>query len=620
MKVDLRSFKGLSRFLAPASGGPLADRALAEKLITLEQLQECVGEQDRSGRPLDEIFVERGYLKPDQVDRLRQPRVPPEVAEASADPARLLGHYVLVSLLGTGGMAEVWKAWDRSLGRWVAVKYLRPDVGHPTQRIEREGRMAGGLSHPGIITIFERGICNERPYLVMPYVEGRPPKGPLPPRDAARLAYEVAQALVHAHGMGVIHRDIKPANILVDAGGRVVVTDFGLAIPGGSGVSLWAMSGTPEYASPEQVRGEVLDARTDIYSLGATLYHLLTGRPPYLGRDAEEIGDRVLADEPPPLQKKVPRAMSAIVKRAMARKREDRYEKVADLAADLKVFLENSRGWPKPDRRHVLAVVAAGVVSWAATYFFLAGGREREERQAALQSLLDGERALSQAERLRADPSVPAPEVAEAARRALPHFTLALRRSGGADAEASASLGRCHELLGEDLLAEGYYKEAPSHRPARLALVRIWLRRHLEGRRDRDWKATAARELELIQSGKPGDPAGGLLRFTQSKWAETVADGSKALEHERHDDMLLTAVAAAALELGRWEEAARRFDQAVRLRPWDATLWHRKGLALAGKGDSAAAAEAFGEALRKAPAAWPLRRECERRHAEQTKR
>ena len=191
MKLDPRSFKGLSRFLAPSAGGPLADRALEERLISAEQLQECIQEQDRSGRPLDELLVERGFLKTEEVTRLKQPPLPAEVLEAAGDPLRHLGHYVLVDQVGAGGMAEVWKAWDRSLGRWVAVKYLKPDIGHPTQRIEREGRMAGRLSHPGIISIFERGQYGGRPYLVMPFVQAKPLPAPMPPLEAARLVLEL---------------------------------------------------------------------------------------------------------------------------------------------------------------------------------------------------------------------------------------------------------------------------------------------------------------------------------------------------------------------------------------------------------------------------------------------
>src|SRR5262249_20104993 len=161
----------------------------------------------------------------------------------------IVAQYILVMRAGMGGMAEVWKAWDRSLGRWVAIKFLKEEVGHPSQRLEWEGQMAAQLSHPGIITIHERGEKDGRPYLVMPPVNGAPPKSPMKPKDAARVALQVAQALVHVHRNNIIHRDVKPANVLVEAGGRVVLADFGLAIPSSSGSSRWAISGTPEYAS-----------------------------------------------------------------------------------------------------------------------------------------------------------------------------------------------------------------------------------------------------------------------------------------------------------------------------------------------------------------------------------
>jgi hypothetical protein len=148
MNLDPRSFKGLSRFLAPSAGGPVADRAVHEKLITSEQLQECVAEQDRSGRPLDEILVERGYMTVDDVTRLRSPAVPTAVLPWLSNPDRVLDHYILISLLGTGGMAEVWKAWDRSLGRWVAVKYLKREVGHPCSGSSGKGGWRGSSPIP----------------------------------------------------------------------------------------------------------------------------------------------------------------------------------------------------------------------------------------------------------------------------------------------------------------------------------------------------------------------------------------------------------------------------------------------------------------------------------------
>ncbi len=610
MNLDPRSFKGLSRFLAPSAGGPLADRALAEKIISPAQLEEAIRRQDQTGRPLDEILVELGYLKKDEVTRLRHPPLAPEVVRAAEDPGRHLGHYVLVSLLGTGGMAEVWKAWDRSLGRWVAVKYLKEGIGHSTQRIEREGRMAGGLSHPGIITIFERGNHNGRAYLVMPFVDGRPPQAPLPPREAARLALEVAEALIHAHKMGVIHRDVKPGNILVEAGGRVVLADFGLAIPGGSGASLWAMSGTPEYASPEQVRGEILDARTDIYSLGATLYHLLSGRPPFTGLDAGEIGEKVLKDPPAPLRR-ISSGLARIVGRAMSRDRESRYPTIDELAGDLGRFLEKGRR--KAGARGILAVLfVLALVPWAGTWLLRSQEGTAVRREEARRGLDLGRGELARAEQLRVDPQTAPADVRAAAAAAVPHFKAALAVAEGELPEASAGLGRSYELMGLETDAEREYRRAEPLVQARMGLARLWLGRHLAGRRDRDWATEALGLLQRVSLERPDDPAQVLARFAAGRWAEVLSLGAAAVHRERYDEMLYLAMGVAARELARWDEAVRRCEQATRLRPNDPTFWYHRALAHEGKGDRAGAREALGRARSLAPPEWGLKEEAEK--------
>ena len=150
----------------------------------------------------------------------------------------------------------------------------------------------------------------------MPFVDGSGPRAPLPPREAARIALEAARALEYVHAMKVIHRDVKPGNILIGVDGRVVLIDFGLAMSSSSPASRWAVSGTPEYASPEQVRGDILDPGTDIYSLGATLYHLLEGRPPFRGGDTKEIVERVL-NAPLPGMPATPPALGAIDRKSV---------------------------------------------------------------------------------------------------------------------------------------------------------------------------------------------------------------------------------------------------------------------------------------------------------------
>jgi tetratricopeptide (TPR) repeat protein len=602
MKVDPRAFKGLSRFLAPSSGGPVADRAVSEKLVTPEQLHECVLEQDRSGRPLDEILVERGYLKEEDASRLRSPAVPVEVLPWLNDPERILGHYVLVSVLGTGGMAEVWKAWDRSLGRWVAVKHLKREIGHPTQRIEREGRMAGQLSHPSIISIFERGQHAGRAYLVMPFVDGAPPKTPLPAREAARLALEVARALAHAHEAGVIHRDVKPANILVEAGGRVVLADFGLAILDDTATSRWAMSGTPEYASPEQIRGDPLDARTDIYSLGATLYHMLAGKPPFTGTGVEEITAKVLKEDPPKLEG-VPKRLAAVVRRAMSRDRESRFADVLGFAAELESFIEKSRsGFHVRPLWIAVAILSAGI-PWVLTLIILQQLQVGSERREVLQALREADRKLSRAERLRAEPSGGDAE----ARQALVNFRLALRWSRDGEPEAWVGVGRCYEFLGEENPARDAYEMAGNLPAARSALAWLSGRSLLSRRQERDWKTYI---LKNIPAPHP------VRLLAEGKWEAILALPSPAGD----DDSMALVQGVAAVELGRWDDALRCLDAGLRTNSHDGTLMYYRGAALAGKGDAAGAKAAWIEAQLRLPKDAPLRSDVRRRLADVEKK
>ncbi len=611
MKFDARSFKGLSRFLAPSAGGPLADRALAERIISPDQLEDCVREQDRTGKGLDEILVDRGFIKPDQLARLRQPALPAEAVAALEDASRVMNQYILVSTLGAGGMAEVWKAWDRSLGRWVAIKFLRPEIGHPTQRIEREGRMAGGLSHPNLISIFERAQQDGRPYLVMPYVEGSPPRTPLPPREAARVARDVALGLAHAHARGVIHRDVKPQNIIVGPGGHVVLMDFGLAIPDESATSRWAVSGTPEYASPEQVRGDPLDARTDIYSLGATLYDLLLGRPPYSGKDPQEIADQVLKGEFLPLKGAPPR-LAAIVRRAMSPDPARRHATMVEFARDLREFIEGGKFGTLFKPLPLTVLVLAGALSASVTYVLLERARARDESLAVLRAGGQGQAELAKAERMRVDPEAKQQEVVSAVRRAMPLFTTALRLAGGYEPQANVGLGRCFELLGQEPRAEEHFKRAGASPAARLGLARIWLKASLEGRKNRNWKALTLALLEPARHAPIGDPQLPFYHLASGQAEQVLATGMAALQFDPHDEMIHAAMGQAAADLGRADAAVEHFERASKLRRWDPTLLYHRGLACAKQGSKDKAVQSLTESLN-APPDWPLRAAAEAR-------
>ena len=217
------------------------------------------------------------------------------VLSATDDPRMLgrLGGYEIAGIVGSGGMGIVLKGLDVSLNRYVAIKVLRPSQATSSSariRFEREGRAAASIVHENVIAIHGVAETNGVPYLVMPYIRGESlataieRRGPLRLEEMLRIGCQVAGGLAAAHEQGVIHRDVKPSNILLENGlERLKLTDFGLAraVDDVGLTNTGILAGTPEYMSPEQVRGEVLDARSDLFSLGCVLYALCTGVPPF---------------------------------------------------------------------------------------------------------------------------------------------------------------------------------------------------------------------------------------------------------------------------------------------------------------------------------------------------
>ena len=269
--------------------------------------------------------------------------------------ASKIGHYTIVSELGRGGMGVVYKAHEESLNRFVAIKVLGDHLSEdPTfvARFVREAQAAAALSHPNIIQIFFIGEDTGRHYFVMEYVSGKSllamvrAEGRIGNPRAAQYMLQATNGLAAAHDKGFIHRDIKPANLMVTEQGLLKIADFGLALPSDATTKLTAtgmLMGTPGYLSPEQCRGEGVDRRTDIYSLGVTYYELLSGRMPFQADSPLALLHKILQEEPPDitsLSESVDAETHRIVNRMIAKDREKRYQDCHELAGDLEKLLE----------------------------------------------------------------------------------------------------------------------------------------------------------------------------------------------------------------------------------------------------------------------------------------
>lgn len=293
------------------------------------------------------------------------------------------------SVIGQGGMGVVVKARDRHLHRFLAIKLLSPMLassGASRERFFREARAAAAVVHPNIVPIYAVSSDRQLPYLVMPYVAGGnlqqmiDREGPLPLERALSIGLQVAEGLSAAHRQGIIHRDIKPANLMLDEGGfRVLLTDFGLAraLDDASLTGSGFLAGTPQYMSPEQSRGGAIDPRSDIYSLGAVLYSMATGRPPVRGHATLEILRRIGEESPKPIvevNESYPEWYDCLVSRLMAANAADRPQSSEAVVSLLRGCLAHVRG-PRQialpselrHRRH------AGWLSRAVTRWWLGG-------------------------------------------------------------------------------------------------------------------------------------------------------------------------------------------------------------------------------------------------------
>ncbi len=310
-----------------------------------------------------------------------EPEIPSEVTDAAKNPKSLLNQYVLTKQLGKGGMGTVWKAFDRKLLRWVAIKFLHVSDEDNVRRFMREAQLAARLRHPNIAPIYEVGESDGKPFIAMEYIDGTSmDKLKLPLHGMLDLFAKVCAGVDAAHRGGVVHRDLKPQNVMITSEGWPYVMDFGLAkaLQTESSLSVsGAIMGTPAYMPPEQAEGKLdqIDARSDVYALGATLYVLLTRKMPFSGQTPMEILMKVCKEDTvPPTQvaPDIPKPVETIILKAMAKAKADRYESAAAMGEDIKRFLAGTRiaAVAPPPRRPKRAVWPIAAV----TAFLVAGG------------------------------------------------------------------------------------------------------------------------------------------------------------------------------------------------------------------------------------------------------
>lgn len=612
-RPDLRSLK---RRLAGLRDHLAADLAVRQGKLRREDLERGLEAAEDEGGDLGRILEEAGAIPPglleacaaevriEDLRRLVAPgALPEEVRDAASDPARKLGRYLLGREIGRGGMGVVYRAWQEDLGRWVALKMLRPEaVGLAVARFVQEARLAAQVTHPNLVAIYEVGQERGIPFLAMALLEGGSLDGArLPHREAAAAVRTAAEAAAEIHRHGIVHRDIKPGNLLRDAQGRLHLGDFGLA-RGEAGARLsvsGTMVGTLGFAAPEQIRGRhsEIGPRSDVYALGATLFALVAGRPPFEGPDVVTVAQRATTEEAPPLPG-APRDLDTICRRAMAKRPEQRYSSAAELADDLRRFLEGEPVKARPEgtlrraarraARRPAWIVAAALAALTAILALSPrrSGPDSADPEAIRKADL-ARRAVARAKELL---SGGRPRIAEAHE--------ALRQALTAEDVVAAE---AWFLMGEYDRAERILRSLPNDPEARRLLGALLLERAAWdlgcGTRPSPKSVDEAESL----LGKPSRTAEVFRLLLAGNATEAERTAAAEIEAGAADVTFEILRGMARLYLGNSDAAEADFTQALRHAPGRALAWYGRATARERKRNLAEAAEDFERAYELRP-------------------
>ncbi len=510
-------------------------------------------------------------------------------------PPALASRYEDIRFLGEGGMGTVYRARDPRLGRIVAVKLLKGDNADLWQRFVAEARAQASIQHENVCHIYDAGEFDGEPFIAMQYIDGEPlskMKDKLPLEQSIRIMHQISMAVHEAHRLGIIHRDIKPGNILCeklpDGTMKPYIMDFGLAreVEGKGQTQTGAVIGTPAYMPPEQAKGDVraMDRRSDVYSLGATLYDVLAGRPPFVSENSWSLLMAVAYEDPPPLGKVktgVPIDLETIVSKSIEREPARRYESAKALAEDLQRYLDgdpifarrSSIGYVLWKRAKKNKWLTALVVTLIASALVLAGVWVRARRQAADQARLAqqlGEGVKEMELFLRAAYELPVHDVErerDVVRERLTDIERRMSLAGKAgEGSGNYALGRGYWALGNPEKAREYleksvnagYVSTDLEYTLGLAYGELFRRAMDETKRitNEDDKKKKVAELEKTFR----DPALVHLRAALSARIEVpaYAEGLIALYEGKNDEAL--AKAKAAFEKAPWMYEAKKLE------------------------------------------------------------